>query len=89
MFSELRYALLGPVRAWRGEAELDLGTPQQRAALAMLLLAEGRQVSLSVLIDALWGDEPPRAAAGRRGHGTDVYVAAAPVPRQRRGLRPA
>jgi DNA-binding SARP family transcriptional activator/tetratricopeptide (TPR) repeat protein len=64
MFSELRFALLGPVRAWRGEAELDLGTPQQRAALAVLLLAEGRQVSLGVLIDALWGDEPPRAAAG-------------------------
>jgi DNA-binding SARP family transcriptional activator/tetratricopeptide (TPR) repeat protein len=64
MFPELRFALLGPVRAWRGEAELDLGTPQQRAALAVLLLAEGRQVSLGVLIDALWGDEPPRAAAG-------------------------
>jgi predicted ATPase/DNA-binding SARP family transcriptional activator len=61
---ELRYAVLGPVRAWQGEIELDLGAPQQRAVLAVLLLAEGRQVPVSVLVDALWGSEPPKAAAG-------------------------
>jgi predicted ATPase/DNA-binding SARP family transcriptional activator len=62
--SELRFAMLGPVRAWQGETELDLGAPQQRAVLAVLLLAEGRQVPASVLVDALWGTEPPKAAAG-------------------------
>lgn len=56
--------MLGPVRAWQGETELDLGTPQQRAVLAVLLLAEGRQVPTSALVDALWGNEPPKAAAG-------------------------
>ncbi|HEY4465136.1 MAG TPA: BTAD domain-containing putative transcriptional regulator [Streptosporangiaceae bacterium] len=63
MSSELRFAVLGPVRAWRGPDELDLGAPQQRVVLARLLLAEGRHVSLDALIAALW-DEPPRAATG-------------------------
>ena len=44
--------------------ELDLGTPQQRALLAVLLLAGGRQVSMDALVEALWGPEPPRAAVG-------------------------
>jgi DNA-binding SARP family transcriptional activator/tetratricopeptide (TPR) repeat protein len=64
MIGELRFAVLGPVRAWRGDVELELGSPQQRAVLAALLLAEGRQVSLSALIDALWGADLPRSAVG-------------------------
>jgi DNA-binding SARP family transcriptional activator len=54
--------LLGPVRAWRGGEELDLGSPQQRAVLAVLLMREGRPASADALVDAVWGDEPPRTA---------------------------
>jgi DNA-binding SARP family transcriptional activator len=64
MFREVRFEVLGPVRGWHGETELDLGSPQQRAVLAMLLLARGRQVSLGGLIDGLWEGDVPRSAAG-------------------------
>ncbi|WP_326722423.1 NB-ARC domain-containing protein [Streptomyces sp. NBC_00243] len=58
----LRFSVLGPVRAWRGEDLLPAGSPQQRAMLAALLLREGRTATASELIDALWGDEPPAQA---------------------------
>ncbi|MDJ0460703.1 AfsR/SARP family transcriptional regulator [Streptomyces sp. H27-C3] len=60
--SALRFGVLGPVRAWRGEELLNTGSPQQRALLAALLLREGRTATASELIDALWGDEPPSQA---------------------------
>lgn len=60
--AELRFELLGPVRARRDPAELDLGSPQQRAVLAALLLARGRHVAVGALIDALWGERVPRTA---------------------------
>lgn len=58
----LRFAVLGPVRAWRGARELDLGSPQQRLVLAALLLRRGRLVTVAEFIDAVWGAEPPAAA---------------------------
>lgn len=64
MFRHLRFEVLGPVRGFAGDAELRLGSPQQRGVLAMLLLARGRQVPLDGLIDGLWGDDVPRAATG-------------------------
>ncbi|WP_328502675.1 NB-ARC domain-containing protein [Streptomyces sp. NBC_00457] len=58
----LRFSVLGPVRAWRGEEQLTTGSPQQRALLAALLLREGRTATAAELIDALWGEEPPSQA---------------------------
>ena len=58
----LRFAVLGPVRAWQGERELDLGSPQQRAVLATLLSRRGRPVTVGELVGAVWGEEPPTAA---------------------------
>ncbi len=58
----LRFALLGPVRAWHGENLLPAGSPQQRALLAALLLRGGRTATADELIDALWGTEPPESA---------------------------
>lgn len=61
---QLKIEVLGPLRAWYDHAELDLGSPQQRAVLAVLALSQGWQVSIDGLIGALWGQDPPRAAAG-------------------------
>ncbi|SDQ62033.1 AfsR/SARP family transcriptional regulator [Thermostaphylospora chromogena] len=63
----LRFAVLGPVRAWRSDRELDLGTPLQRSILAMLLLREGMAVTPAEMIDGVWGeDAPPRALGALR-----------------------
>ncbi|MGW7069942.1 AfsR/SARP family transcriptional regulator [Streptomyces sp. NPDC054855] len=61
---ELRphFSVLGPVRAWHGAEQLSMGSPQQRALLAALLLRAGRTATAHELIDALWGDDPPSQA---------------------------
>ncbi|MGD0062689.1 MAG: BTAD domain-containing putative transcriptional regulator, partial [Streptosporangiaceae bacterium] len=54
--------LLGPVRAWRGEAELALGAPRRRAVLALLAMRANRAVSRDELIDGIWGEDPPASS---------------------------
>jgi DNA-binding SARP family transcriptional activator len=54
--------LLGPVRAWRGDQELTLGTPRQRAVLGLLALRANRAVSRDELIDGMWGEDPPASS---------------------------
>ena len=56
------FSVLGPVTAWRGGTEVDLGPPQQRAFLAVLLVQANRPVSLTEMVDTLWGDAPPPSA---------------------------
>ncbi|MFD3455854.1 BTAD domain-containing putative transcriptional regulator [Streptomyces sp. NPDC058691] len=58
----LRFAVLGPVRAWRGGQPVPPGPPQQRALLGALLLRGGRPATAQELVDALWGEEPPPTA---------------------------
>ncbi|HVV22457.1 MAG TPA: BTAD domain-containing putative transcriptional regulator, partial [Pseudonocardiaceae bacterium] len=60
----LRFALLGQVRVWRDSAAVDVGTPQQQAVLAMLVLRAGHPVDLDELVDGVWGGDPPRTAVG-------------------------
>jgi DNA-binding SARP family transcriptional activator/ABC-type transport system substrate-binding protein/DNA-binding beta-propeller fold protein YncE len=60
----VEFRLLGPLelRGDRGRA-LALGGPKQRALLALLLLHANEVVSSEWLIEELWGEEPPQAAA--------------------------
>ena len=55
----MRFAVLGPIRAWAGEDEVPLGSPQQRAVLAALLLRRGQAVGITELVDAVWGADQP------------------------------
>lgn len=56
------FGLLGPIRVWHDGHQLDVGSPQQRGVLAVLLLGQGRQVSLDEILGALWGPDVPRSA---------------------------
>src|SRR5262249_16571383 len=57
------FTILGPpaVLAENGEP-LVLGGQKQRAVLAVLLLRSPEVVSTEFLIDAVWGEQPPRTA---------------------------
>lgn len=58
------YRLLGPLEVARPGGAVPLGGRRQRLVLAALLLDANRVVSVDRLIDALWGDSPPRRAKG-------------------------
>jgi len=62
--TEFRFQLLGPVRAWLDETELEVGPPQQQAVLVVLLLSRGGHVAMGTMLDALWGQYPPKSGAG-------------------------
>ena len=57
-----KFGILGPLTATRGGVPLRLGTPQQRAVLAVLVCHASRVVTRERLVDALWGDAPRHAA---------------------------
>ncbi|OEV05145.1 AfsR/SARP family transcriptional regulator [Streptomyces oceani] len=77
--SQLRFTVLGPVRAFRGDTVLPTGSPQQRALLAALLLRGGHTATVEELIDALWGEEPPdQAKATLRTYASRIRKALAP-----------
>ncbi|WP_246258266.1 AfsR/SARP family transcriptional regulator [Amycolatopsis anabasis] len=57
--SRLRLSVLGPMRAWRGGEQLDLGPVRQQALLAALVLRPGLPVNRQELLDGVWGLEPP------------------------------
>jgi DNA-binding SARP family transcriptional activator len=57
------YRILGPLEALDGERRLPLGGARQRSVLALLLLHGNEALTRDVIIDQLWGEEPPATAA--------------------------
>jgi DNA-binding SARP family transcriptional activator len=66
----MEFCVLGPLRLIADGRELPLGSLQQRALLALLLIHIGEPVSRDRLVDELWGERPPASA----GHAVQVYV---------------
>ncbi|MFG1827216.1 BTAD domain-containing putative transcriptional regulator [Microbispora bryophytorum] len=60
----IAFGVLGPVTAWDGAGDaIALKGPRHRAVLARLIVARGRVVPVTRLVDDLW-DEPPAGAVG-------------------------
>ncbi|MGH3116211.1 MAG: BTAD domain-containing putative transcriptional regulator [Gaiellales bacterium] len=58
----MEFRILGPIEVVDRGVPLPLGGRKQRALLALLLLNVDEVVSADRLIDALWGEGPPRTA---------------------------
>ena len=56
-----RIGILGPVELL-GDGPVRLGGVKERCLLAALAVHRGEAVSASSLVEALWGDDPPRTA---------------------------
>ena len=66
----LRFRVLGPFEVEDEDGPVALGSARRRALLALLTLNAGRMIRPERLVDALWGESPPRTAL----HVLHVYV---------------
>ncbi len=67
----LGFGVLGPLQLSVDRQRVPLGTPKQRAVLAMLLINRNRPVSRDSLISAIWEDSAQADAV----HNLHVYIA--------------
>jgi SARP family transcriptional regulator, regulator of embCAB operon len=59
----LNIELLGPLSASMSQTPVTPTAPKQRQVLALLALNAGRVVTVSTLIEEVWGNHPPRSYA--------------------------
>ncbi|MGW0419192.1 AfsR/SARP family transcriptional regulator [Streptomyces sp. NPDC003015] len=61
----VRYRILGTTQALRPDGtSVPVGGTRLRALLTVLALRPGRTVPVSLLVDEVWGDDPPADATG-------------------------
>jgi DNA-binding SARP family transcriptional activator/tetratricopeptide (TPR) repeat protein len=58
----MEFRLLGPLETVIDDNSVTIAASRQQVALALLLLEAGHVVSMERIVDALWGEEPPRTA---------------------------
>jgi len=59
----MEYRVLGPLEVSGPDGRITLEGRRERAVLAALIMARGEVLSTDRLLDAVWGDSPPRSAA--------------------------
>jgi len=59
----VEFRLLGPFEVASGARVLEIGSPKQRALLAMLVLRLNRVLPLDALVEELWGERLPASAS--------------------------
>ena len=57
-----QFGVLGPLQLSIGGALVPLGTPKQRAVLALMVINANRPVGIHTLCEAVWGERPPPGA---------------------------
>jgi DNA-binding SARP family transcriptional activator len=62
MGGAVQFGVLGPLQMSIGGALVSLGTPKQRAVLAVLVVNANRPVDIDMLIGAAWNQRPPPGA---------------------------
>ena len=67
----LDFGVLGPLQVSVDRQPVPLGTPKQRAVLALLLINRNRTVPRDSIIDGIWDDSAHADAT----HNLHVYVA--------------
>lgn len=58
----MRFEVLGALRVFDGEHEIEITRPAQRRLLLLLVQSFGETINGSQLVDRLWGLDPPRSA---------------------------
>jgi basic membrane lipoprotein Med (substrate-binding protein (PBP1-ABC) superfamily)/DNA-binding SARP family transcriptional activator len=66
----VEFRLLGSLEVVASGTVAPLGSPKQRALLAVLLLHPGELIPSERLIELLWPEDPPRTAA----HSIQIYI---------------
>jgi SARP family transcriptional regulator, regulator of embCAB operon len=62
MTGTVEFGVLGPLQMSIGGTLVPLGTPKQRAVLAVLVVNANRPVDIDMLIGAAWNQRPPSGA---------------------------
>ncbi|RKT12189.1 DNA-binding SARP family transcriptional activator [Streptomyces sp. 1114.5] len=57
-----RFLLLGPLEVWAGDRRIPLGGRVNEKVLTLLLLAPGQALSVSRIVEGIWGEAAPETA---------------------------